>query len=111
MALDLLRLKAARQMCEGKTTCILDENDVQDILFIAKTGIVGRIYRSTSAAPTDWVHPYSKAHSIKAHILHKRCNFPALITLVVIVKSSVFCGTFRAADIGTKPEGRLGLLA
>ena len=35
MALDLLRLKAARQMCEGKTTCILDENDVQDVLFIA----------------------------------------------------------------------------
>ncbi len=35
MALDLLRLKAARQMCEGKTTCTLDENDVQDILFIA----------------------------------------------------------------------------
>ena len=35
MALDLLRLKAARQMCEGKTTCTLDENDVQDILFVA----------------------------------------------------------------------------
>lgn len=35
MALDLLRLKAARQLCEGKTTCTLDENDVQDILFIA----------------------------------------------------------------------------
>lgn len=35
MALDLLRLKAARQMCEGKYTCTLDENDVQDVLFIA----------------------------------------------------------------------------
>lgn len=35
MALDLLRLKAARQMCEGKTTCILDEDDVQDVLFVA----------------------------------------------------------------------------
>ena len=34
-ALDLLRLKAGRQFCEGKTTCTLDENDVQDILFIA----------------------------------------------------------------------------
>ena len=35
MALDLLRLKAVRQMCEGKTTCILDEDDVQDVLFVA----------------------------------------------------------------------------
>ena len=39
MALDLLRLKAARQMCEGKTTCTLDENDVQDILFVAGLGL------------------------------------------------------------------------
>lgn len=35
MALDLLRLKAARQMCEGKTTCTLTEDDVQDVLFVA----------------------------------------------------------------------------
>lgn len=35
LALDLLKLKAVRQMCEGKTTCTLDENDVQDILFVA----------------------------------------------------------------------------
>lgn len=35
MALDLLRLKAARQMCEGKSTCTLDEDDVQDVLFVA----------------------------------------------------------------------------
>lgn len=34
-ALDLLRLKAGRQMCEGKTTCTLDENDIQEILFVA----------------------------------------------------------------------------
>lgn len=39
LALDLLRLKAARQMCEGKTTCTLDENDVQDILFVAGLGL------------------------------------------------------------------------
>jgi hypothetical protein len=39
LALDLLRLKAARQMCEGKTTCTLDENDVQDVLFIAGMGL------------------------------------------------------------------------
>lgn len=34
-ALELLRFKAARQMCEGKTTCTLDERDVQEVLFIA----------------------------------------------------------------------------
>ncbi len=34
-ALDLLRLKAARQLTEGKTTITLDENDVQDILLVA----------------------------------------------------------------------------
>ena len=34
-ALDLLRFKAAKQMCEGKTTCTLNENDIQEILFIA----------------------------------------------------------------------------
>lgn len=39
LALDLLRLKAVRQMCEGKTTCTLDENDVQDVLFIAGMGL------------------------------------------------------------------------
>lgn len=39
LALDLLRLKAARQMCEGKTTCTLDENDVQDVLFVAGMGL------------------------------------------------------------------------
>lgn len=34
-ALELLRFKAAKQMCEGKTTCTLDENDIQEILFVA----------------------------------------------------------------------------
>lgn len=34
-ALELLRFKAARQMCEGKTTCTIDELDVQEILFVA----------------------------------------------------------------------------
>lgn len=34
-ALDLLRLKAVKQMCEGKTTCILNEDDVQEILLVA----------------------------------------------------------------------------
>ena len=35
LALELLKLKAVRQMCEGKTTCTLTENDVQDVLFVA----------------------------------------------------------------------------
>ena len=34
-ALDLLRMKAASQMCMGKTTCTLDEKDVQEILIVA----------------------------------------------------------------------------
>lgn len=34
-ALQLMMLKVQRQLCEGKTTCTLDENDVQEILFIA----------------------------------------------------------------------------
>lgn len=34
-ALDLLRFKAVKQMCEGKTTCILNEDDVQEILLVA----------------------------------------------------------------------------
>jgi len=34
-ALELLKLKAARQMCEGKTTCTLDEKDIQEVLFVA----------------------------------------------------------------------------
>ena len=35
LALELLKLKTTRQFCEGKTTCTLDENDVQDVLFVA----------------------------------------------------------------------------
>lgn len=34
-ALDLLRFKASKQMCEGKTTCTLNENDIQEILYVA----------------------------------------------------------------------------
>ena len=34
-ALELLKLKAVRQMCEGKTTCTLDESDIQEVLFVA----------------------------------------------------------------------------
>lgn len=34
-ALDLLRLKAVRQMSEGKTTCFIDEDDIQEILIVA----------------------------------------------------------------------------
>lgn len=34
-ALQLLRFKAGRQMCEGKTTCTLNESDIQEILFLA----------------------------------------------------------------------------
>lgn len=34
-ALDLLRLKAVSQMCEGKATCLIDEKDVQEILLVA----------------------------------------------------------------------------
>lgn len=34
-ALDLLKFKALRQMSEGKTTCTIDENDVNEILSVA----------------------------------------------------------------------------
>ena len=34
-ALELLKLKAVRQMCEGKTTCTLDERDIQEVLSVA----------------------------------------------------------------------------
>lgn len=34
-ALELLILKAGRQMCQGKWTCTLNEDDVQEILFVA----------------------------------------------------------------------------
>lgn len=42
-ALELLRFKAARQMCQGKTTCTIDEKDVQEILFIAGMPIDGEV--------------------------------------------------------------------
>ena len=38
-ALELLRFKAARQMCQGKTTCTIDEKDVQEILYVAGMNI------------------------------------------------------------------------
>lgn len=38
-ALELLRFKAARQMCQGKTTYTIDEKDVQEILYIAGMNI------------------------------------------------------------------------
>lgn len=38
-ALELLRFKAARQMCEGKKNCTLDESDIQEVLFIAGMNI------------------------------------------------------------------------
>lgn len=34
-ALELLRFKAAKQMCEGKKTVALYEDDIQEILFVA----------------------------------------------------------------------------
>ena len=34
-ALDLLRMKATSQMVEGKTTCTLNEVDIQEILLVA----------------------------------------------------------------------------
>ena len=39
-ALELLEFKAMRQMCEGKTTCALDENDVNEILMVAGAGVI-----------------------------------------------------------------------
>lgn len=33
-ALNLLRFKAMSQMCEGKSTCTLDESDVNEILLV-----------------------------------------------------------------------------
>lgn len=34
-SIELLKFKAMRQMCEGKTTCTLDETDVNEILLVA----------------------------------------------------------------------------
>jgi len=39
-ALNLLKFKAMRQMAEGKTTCTLDENDVNEILMVAGLPII-----------------------------------------------------------------------
>ena len=40
-AIDLLRLKAKRQMSNGKTTCFLDENDIQEIMTVAGCPFIG----------------------------------------------------------------------
>ena len=34
-ALELLRFKAVSQMCQGKSTCTIDERDVMEVLFLA----------------------------------------------------------------------------
>lgn len=39
-ALELLKFKAMRAMCEGKTTCTLDEDDVNEILVVAGMGVI-----------------------------------------------------------------------
>lgn len=39
-ALELLRFKAMRQMCEGKSTCTLYEDDVNEILCVAGLGVI-----------------------------------------------------------------------
>lgn len=39
-ALELLKFKAMRQMCEGKNTCFLDEDDVNEILIVAGMPVI-----------------------------------------------------------------------
>lgn len=39
-AMELLKFKAMKSMCEGKTTCTLDENDVNEILLVAGMGVI-----------------------------------------------------------------------
>lgn len=40
-AIELLEFKAMRQMCfERKTTCTLDEDDVNEILMVAGAGVI-----------------------------------------------------------------------
>ena len=34
-ALRLLKYNALKQMCEGKSTCTLTEDDVKEVLFVA----------------------------------------------------------------------------
>lgn len=39
-AIELLKFKAMTQMCEGKTTCTLSEKDVNEILYVAGSGVI-----------------------------------------------------------------------
>lgn len=39
-ALELLKFKAMKQMCEGKNTCFLDEDDVNEILIVAGMPVI-----------------------------------------------------------------------
>ena len=39
-AIELLKFKALAQMCEGKTTCALNEHDVNEILLTAGAGVI-----------------------------------------------------------------------
>ena len=39
-AIELLKFKAKAQMCEGKTTCALNEADVNEILLVAGAGVI-----------------------------------------------------------------------
>lgn len=39
-AMNLLKFKAMRQMAVGKSTCTLDENDVNEILMVAGLPII-----------------------------------------------------------------------
>lgn len=41
-ALDLLRMKALSQMCMGKTTCTLDEKDIQEVMIVAGMDFTSR---------------------------------------------------------------------
>lgn len=39
-ALELLRYKALQQMCIGKTTCFINEDDVNEILSVANMPLI-----------------------------------------------------------------------
>lgn len=39
-AMELLKVKAMLQMCEGKYTCSLDEIDVNEVLLVAGMGVI-----------------------------------------------------------------------
>lgn len=39
-ALELLKFKAMLTMCDGKETCTLNENDVNEVLIVAGMGVI-----------------------------------------------------------------------